>query len=352
MRRKKILFISPSLSSGGSERVISILANNLSYKYDVELCLVRDKVDCYEVDDKVNLIRFKCKTSNKIIKIIKRLFFIRKEIKRNDIVISFMYDINFMTLIAGIGIKNKKIISERGNPIIENKKSFLIPLFRKLLYPLSDVIVFQTDQAMNWFSDKLKKKGVVIPNPINSTLYDYFSRKRRKVIVAVGRLTEQKNFPLLINAFEKISKKYPDFMLEIYGDGHLKSELASIVTKLNLSNRVIFKGYVNNIEEQIYDAYMYVSSSNYEGISNSMLEAMAMGIPSICTDCPVGGAKLVIKNNVNGILIPVGDEKALINAMDKLISDFDFARGISMKALELRKDYSIDKIVNMWVDIL
>ena len=114
---------------------------------------------------------------------------------------------------------------------------------------------------------------------------------------------------------------------------------------------MFFPGYISNVNEKMCNAAMYVSSSNFEGISNSMLEALAMGVPTISTDCPVGGARMMIQNNENGILIPVGDEEALYKAMLKIAEDSEFAQKISNNAINIKQEYSIDKIVKKWENL-
>jgi len=149
-----------------------------------------------------------------------------------------------------------------------------------------------------------------------------------------------------------VSQIHKDYKLIIYGRGHMLRELKLPRKKLNLEEKVKFPGYVDNLMERIKNASIYVSSSDFEGISNSMLEALAMGIPSICTDCPVGGAAMVIENNKNGILIPVGDVKALSGAMLKIIEDKEFANLLSTEAVKVRKKYDVSKICKKWIDII
>ena len=138
--------------------------------------------------------------------------------------------------------------------------------------------------------------------------------------------------------------------MEIYGEGPLKNELQDKINNYHLNESVFLKGYVDDVDEKMRIASIYVSSSDFEGISNSMLEALAMGIPSICTDCPVGGARLMIKNNVNGILISVGDKEKLVSAMKKITGDENFAQKLSDNAIKISEKYSVEKIAKMWID--
>lgn len=354
---KKILFVNSSLASGGSERVMTLLANEFANRnYDVSMFLLRDgKKDVYKLSEKIKCVRFKYKYKNKLYIGVSRLLKMHNLIKKNkyDVIISFMYDINYMTAISCVGCGSKLIISERADP--KNRTvSFIGRLLNNFSFLKSDKIVFQTKDVMNYFNSKIKSKSVVIPNPVNCHIGKSVFSSRKENIIAAGRLTEQKNFDMLIDAFAilKEEKKYSNFKLYIYGEGPLKNILKEKTKSLGLNKDVFFPGFDNNIEEKMKKSYLYVSSSNFEGISNSMIEAMAIGLPVICTDCPVGGASLMIKNNVNGILISVGDVKSLHRSMKKVIDDKDFAQKIGNNAIKVNDDYSINKIVDIWEKVL
>jgi glycosyltransferase involved in cell wall biosynthesis len=266
--------------------------------------------------------------------------------KQNDCVISFMYDINFFTLIAGLGLHKEVIISERGNPEVDDKRRW-VHYGRKWLYPLASKVVFQTRMAMEFFSPKIREKSAIIPNPINS-LPDWHHGEKEKTIVAIGRLVPQKNFTLLLDAFNDFHKNHPEYNLTIFGEGNLRPQLEQQVVENKLDGVVSLPGFADDIYAKIKTAGIYVSCSNYEGISNAMMEALAMGIPSVCTDCPVGGAALVINDGINGLLIPVNDKKALVTALNQIADDKEFAKKLCRNALQVRVDYSLEKIGNEW----
>ena len=348
------MFLNSSLDSGGSERVMSIIANGLAEKkYDVTMALLRDKKRVYYVNDDVNVVQFKYKSSNKLNKFFSRFFQYRELLKKvkPDVIISFMWDINLFTIISSVGYKSKIIVSERAHPCMGTQNLFR-KFGQKYLYLLANKVVLQTDYVKKFFSTKVKAKAVVIPNPVEKRKAINYGNNNKKVIVAVGRLTEQKNFQLLIDSFSKFHKSFSDYRLEIYGDGPLKSVLQNMISNYGLNDYITLMGYASDVDSKMRQASFYVSSSNFEGISNSMLEALSIGLPCICTDCPVGGARLVIKNNVNGILIPVGDEIALIKAMNKIANDSDFASRLSKESLKVREEYSIDKIIKRWEELL
>ena len=169
---------------------------------------------------------------------------------------------------------------------------------------------------MIYYPESIRKKGVVIPNPIavdNPSTVNSGEENNR--VIAAGRLHKQKNFPLLIRAFAAFSKDFPNYSLDIFGEGEEREALQKIVKNLSLTDKVFLKGKTDALFDEFLKSTIYVSSSDYEGISNSMLEAMAAGLPTICTDCPCGGARATIKDGVNGLLVPVGDEDALADAL-------------------------------------
>lgn len=352
---KKVLFVNSCLTGGGSERVMSIIANVFSNNnIETEMVLLREKgPDTYFIDNKIKCYRFHYKNKNKIIMAIDRVKQLRKIIKNGnyDYVISFMYDINITTIVASLALKTSLIISERNDP--NQRKTFrLFKNIEFLLYNKSKKVVFQTKEVLDLFPKYIKEKSVVILNPIRKDLPNVHEGKKEKIIFAAGRLTEQKNFRMLINAFYEFNKIYPEFKLKIYGKGPLYNELKKQINEMRLNGKVELCGYIENLNEITKSYYMYISSSNYEGISNSMLEAIAMGIPSICTNCPVGGAAATIKDEENGILIPVNDEKALFEKMIYLVENKDVYKKISQNGTLLRETLSEEKISQLWLDLI
>lgn len=351
----RILFLNSSLTSGGSERVMTLLANKFADKgIDTTMSLVRELgPDTYKVNDKVDLIRYKYGTKNKAIIAIKRFKKIRKQIKKGcfDAVIVFMNDLNLITLIAAGNLGTPIYISERADPSKRNVGK-LYKLLEKHYYPKCAGIVFQTSDVAAQFPDELRKKSTVIPNPVSENLPEPYTEKRKKKIVSAGRLTDQKNFPMLINTFARFHREYPEYELFIYGKGPKEAELKELVKSKGIESSVHFPGFVDNIINEIMDAEIYVSTSNFEGISNSMIEAMAMGLAVICTDCPVGGARMMIENGVNGILIPVEDEELLHNELAEVANDNYRADKLGNNAIRIREQFSADRVSDIWIEMV
>ena len=354
MNKKKILFINASLSNGGSERVMVLLANELSLRgYNVEMIVLGGSKTTYIPSEKIKIIKLNTNNGKtKIQKRIQQVKNIRNHLKseKYDTIISFMEEVNVITLLSSYNLNCNVIISERCNP--KTRKKGLWYYLSMCLYKYASKIVIQTEQVRSMLFKNVRNKCFVIPNPVNIDIPLPYVKTRRKVIIAAGRLTDQKNFHMLIDGFSEFSKKHKDYMLEIYGVGPLLEELKSYAVGLNLQSKIEFKGFVNNLNDKMNSSTMYVSTSNYEGISNTMIEAMAMGVPTVCTDCPVGGASLMIRHEENGVLIPVGDTQKLIYYMNKIVEDDIFRNKISNNSIEIKDTYSIQKIVDKWEKIL
>jgi len=352
--RKKIVLINNVVGNFGVGRVMNALANGLYSKgYDVTIFFMQDGENGYEYEDSIKRKVIFENRDNSMKRKIARVLKLREILKENNdsTFIVFEYFLNMQVLMASFGLKRRIIISERNDPNRENSR-FIIKNLRNLLYKTSHKLVCQTEDARKYFPDSVRKKAVVIPNPIKSDLPNPHVGERRKVITNFCRLNKQKNLPLLIDSFEKLVKNYPEFKLEIYGDGPEKQNLTDYISKRELDKSVFLYDSVSNIHEIVKDAYLFVSSSDYEGLSNSMIEAMAIGIPSICTDCPCGGAKMIIKNGVNGLLVPVNDSNKLYLSMKEVLDNPKKAEKLSTNGVSIRDTLAVERIVEQWSNLL
>ena len=238
------------------------------------------------------------------------------------------------------------IVSVRNDPNVEYK-SKINNLVMKILYPLADGFVFQTEDAKNYFNKKIQSKSVIIPNSIKETFIqrEIYTGEKDKIIVNIGRLEKQKNQELLIEAFNDVKDEFLDYNLYIYGEGTLKENLKNKIKEMDLENRVFLKGEVENIEEKIEKSSVFVLSSKYEGMPNALMEAMALGVPCISTDCPCGGPKFLIQNGVNGILAKVDKKEEIVQGIRKILSDENFANDISKNAIKIREKLN-PKVIN------
>lgn len=353
----KITFCIDSLSKGGAERVLVNLANyfakSKTNKINI-LTLRKDNNIAYMLNNNVELISLNINTGKKnafqkIHNLILNLKTYKKYIKKNnpDIIISFLPRASYYSAIIACITKTKLIISERNNPnsIYANKIKKFITTH---LYKKANMLIFQTNMAKNFFCKKIQKKAVVIPNPVSEEFFNKcYNGKRNKNIVNVGRLTEQKNQKLLIDAFYDFSKRHNDYNLIIYGEGPLRTELEEYIKSLNLETLVKLPGIIDNIADKIVDSSMFVFTSNYEGMPNALMEAMTLGIPCISTDCPCGGPREIIDNGINGFLVPVGEKNEIVSKMEEIIMD-DVSQKFSINAVEKMQLYKNDLINEKW----
>ncbi len=358
---KKCLLLIPRMGNGGAERVMATIANNLCDKNEVHIVTMTDAESFYALDERVRITGLgqNVNRKNKITLLwsmaiggIKTFFSLNAMIKkeRPDVVLSFLQSANMMAiLLKMLGGKFRLVVSERCDP---SERGFGNRFFEKYFYRVADITVCQSKKVMEFFKAKHREKMVVIPNPIAaSAIPERFEGKRRHTVVGVGRLSEQKNFEMLIRAFSKLPEKFSDYTLEIYGGGPLEDKLQHLIDEIQLSDRAKLMGIKKNIMHSISDVALYVMSSNYEGFPNALAEAMATGIPVISTDFSTGVAKDIVKEE-NGVVIPVGDEEALVKAMEKMLSEDEKWESMSMENRKLLDTLSEKNVIKMWEQVL
>ena len=353
---RKIIVVTTHMTNGGAQRVLTSLVNEWE-RTNNEVLLIQTRAgafsDSYVIDRKTKIINLKVR-GNELVDCIRNVPALVKILKNNKdaTVIAFLNSCIMLVGLASLFIPNRIVFSERNDPEQYPTKR-IKRLIRDIMFTRADVCVFQTEEAKQHFFKTVQRKGVVIPNPISNKLPERYLGEREKVIVAVGRLSKQKNFPLLINAFSVVYKSYPDYKLYIYGNDEGEGEkLKRLIKELKLDSSVHLMGFCSDIYNEIQKATMYVSSSDYEGISNSMMEALGLGIPTVCTDCPVGGARQVINNGINGILVPVRNQKALSDAMLTIIENEDFAEKIAKEGYNIREKFPIERVAEKWLDLM
>ncbi len=346
----KICFITATMAGGGAERVIANLSNELVKRgHDVTILLTTEYVIEYELDSNVRVVQVSAKTAHDSRKRLQRIWALRKYLKQNRdaYFISMPTDTNIYVLLASLFLKINLTISERNDPnAYENKK------LRDIAYILAKKVVFQTPDAKQYFCKRIQKLSTIIPNPVSSNIQVQETIKRRKRVVAVGRLDEQKNHWLLIDAFELFLKEYPEYELYIYGKGNLQEELMQYIQQKNMQSKIVLAGFSKNVWEEVADCAMYVLPSDYEGMPNSLLEAMAVGMPVIATDCPIGGPRMLIEHEKNGLLVPVGDKEKLYLAMRCLEADEAFSKTLADNAAKIKITLSVENICDKWLDYI
>lgn len=343
---KKIIFISGSMTRGGAERVISILSNyfvNSGWNVSIITCL-HHEIE-FDLDPRIQMIDISNPPRNQLADTPRMIFALKSIIKKEkpDIVLSFMVKISIITAIACRGLHVRLFMSERSDPI--NSRTWVLRQIGEWAYSQATAVVLQTNQVKNCFHKKVQKKSIVIPNPV--TVQAYASENKEKVIVTVGRLEKPKNYKMLINAFSLFYQTHPDYRLRFYGTGTLEKKLKNQVRNLGLTDAVDFMGNTMDVHLQIKNASLFVLSSDFEGLSNALIEAMMMGLPCISTDC--NGADAIIDANESGMIIRRGDTHALAEAMCKMIDDRKLAESYAAEAhRRTMSRFSADLICKQW----
>lgn len=351
----KITFFIGRLSGGGAERVVANLASYLykTHQYDISIVTLGNVDKTYPIEKSIKIYPLQTNEEKKVFLITKLIMLYRlwKYTKKNmsDVYISFLPSCILMSLSLKWLLKGKIICSERCYPKVYGKwQSFAL---RKLA-PLADGWIFQTKEIADCYLINETKKHI-IPNAINKNLYNKeHEENMEKYITAVGRLTPQKNFSMLIKAFSHIKDKFLDYQLRIYGQGEQREELIRLIKELNCEKQVKLCGFADDINQKICNASVFVLSSLYEGIPNALLEAMAMGVPCVATDCLGGGAKLLINNEHNGLLIPSNNIDALEKSLVQLLNDREYAVRLGNNAKKIRVDYAESIVYSKWNDVI
>ena len=346
----RLLFVVSQLSTGGAERVISILANNFALRgYEVHLVTFLDVPDAYILDSRIIHRRIPQCEGNRAIQHLMRMKWIREYIRKNCIDAYITFEHYYGWTCAFKNCENY-ITSMRNDPT-HDKLSFVERILRKVNFENAKAVVFQTTEIKEYFSSRVQKHAYVIKNPLPKNI-PYGDSTREKRIVAVSRLEQQKNIPMLLKALRIVVDIHPEVILEIYGDGSEKKRIEQLIRELNLEKNVQLKGFCNNVDERIVNAYMYVCTSNYEGLSNALLESMAMGLAIVSTDSSGGGAREVIKDGVNGYLVPINDDVKLAERMITLIDNPEKAFAMGQKAIEIRDELSETVVCDEWEKII
>lgn len=361
----RLTLIIATIGAGGAERVLSHLANTWAQKgWEITLFSFDDGSEppFYELHSLVHHIPLGLnkKSRNPFVRlknIIGRTLILRRAIieSRPNAVISFIDENNVRVLLSTIGLSIPVIVNEQNHPFCE-KISFVWDLLRRWLYRRAAAVVVLTPSAIPYFSSRIQKRIKVIPNPAAVQKNDLPVSKankngNRKLLIAMGRLTEQKGFDFLLQAFAKISHKHPDWSLVIWGEGPQRAYLENMKSRLGLNGRVEFPGLTKQPYEQFAQADLFVLSSRWEGFVMVLLEAMACGLPAVSFDCPTSPRE-IIRDGTNGILVPPENVDALSEGMNRLMENDAERKRMASRASEILERYGMERIAGMWESVI
>lgn len=335
------MFFIGSLSWGGAEKIITLLAQSyLDKGYKVYIVTVLSNKNVFDLDPRIEVVSIARENKSNISNVghwIKSIKSLLANIKPS-IVVSFVCRINLLVIYAKVKSKLhcRLIISERNDPRYDTRGT-LAKIALRYLYPKADLLICQTSKEKAYFTKKIQAKTVVIPNPVFLTAEPVPFEQKKKIIINAARYDESKNQKLLIDAFTNVVSKDKDneFELHFYGSGSLKESLVNCVKDKHMDSKIKIFDSIKTVQQKISEASIFCLSSNYEGMSNALMEALLLGTPSISTD--TSGADDLIIDGKNGYIISDNDAGDLENALTTLINDSNLRK--SMYDYCLSRDY-------------
>jgi GalNAc-alpha-(1->4)-GalNAc-alpha-(1->3)-diNAcBac-PP-undecaprenol alpha-1,4-N-acetyl-D-galactosaminyltransferase len=363
---RRLTLVVPSLTFGGAEHVVAQMANHWATRGEdvTVVTLSATRCDTYRLAPSVKRIALDLQIESRgsiqaIANNLVRVRKLRAAIDRSDhqVVISFTDQMNVLTLLACRPLNVDTVISERIDPsqqAIGRAWSFL----RRRTYPSARALVVQTERVRQQMIPVMRGRPIyVIPNPVQAPSNEAEKRQRRdsaaspRQIVAMGRLAPQKGFDLLIEAFARISERFPQWSLTILGEGPQRRALEELVVQRGLKDRVRLPGWEPEPIAVLRQSELFVLSSRFEGFPNALLEAMAAGLAVISFDCPSGPAE-IIRDGIDGVLVPPEDVAALANAIERVMADEPLRRRLATEAVHVIDRFSVDRYYARWDAVL
>jgi glycosyltransferase involved in cell wall biosynthesis len=355
----RLVLVITDLQSGGAQRVITTLANYwVGTGIEVHLISLedRDRPSFYALDERVVHHTYALNEARSgRFDVLKSLMDMRVYVRkilldvRPDAVIAFLDTANCVAVSAAAGLKTPVLISERSNPKL---RSLTVPyrILRRLLFPRASTVVILSDRYQEFLPGSARRRAVVIPNPVLVPPPSPADLARRPghTCLAVGRLEGVKQFDRLIRAFARVSSKHPDWRLDIWGKGSQKEALESLIGELGMNNVISLRGLTQRPHDEMRSADLFVLTSRHEGFPNVLCEAMACGLPVLSFDCPHGPSE-IIRNNVDGLLIPNGDDEALVASLDRLMASKAERDRLAAQAPSVLDRLGIETVSAKWM---
>ncbi|WP_277935107.1 glycosyltransferase [Parablautia muri] len=348
-----------ALTKGGAERVLVNLADYFAEKgYRVTMVTQYQKENEYLLNEKVKRVISDISqeetTGNRLVNFKRRFRKLRNiwKAERPDVILSFIGKNNMMAILTSRFLRIPVAVSVRAEPKEEYYHTWM-RFMARCLFAWADGVILQTRRCFDFFPEKVRRKAIILQNPVSAVFFrERYEGVREKTIVAVGRVDENKNHEMIIRAFAEIAQEFSDYKLIIYGDGECRKKLMELVEEKKLSEQVLLPGSIDNVADAIYKAHIFVLSSNSEGVPNTLIEAMVMGLAVISTDCPCGGPADLIENGKNGILTPVGDIASMREHLRSLLADTQMADKLGIAAAGMAKTYRPEHVYGGWEKFL
>ncbi len=354
-----IAIVIAGLGAGGAERVVSLIAGNWvgnGHRITIIAFEEPDAPIFHPLDPRVELLRLGGSRSARrglagLRTNFQRCLRLRRTLDalRPDVTISFLTKINVLTLLASLGSEQRVVVAERNNPRLQ-RASRLWTLMLARLHWRANAIVMQTQASLECLGRAARRRAIVIPNPITINPTGRADRPKF-TLAATGRLTWQKGFDLLLDAFARIAERHPLWTLVIWGEGEERAALERQIRDRGLARRVTMPGNSRSPEEWVEQADAFVLSSRYEGFSNALGEAMAAGLAVAAFDCPYSPADM-IRHGENGLLVANGDVAALATELDRLLGDGDLRLRLGRAARGIEERLRPSTIIARWEQVL
>jgi GalNAc-alpha-(1->4)-GalNAc-alpha-(1->3)-diNAcBac-PP-undecaprenol alpha-1,4-N-acetyl-D-galactosaminyltransferase len=355
----KLTLISSSLEVGGAERVISIIANYWSARgWKITILTFDDGSEppFYDLNKGIDYrpLGIENRCGYKLSAVgpnLRRIRILKKAIvaSRPNVVISFGNRTNMMTLLACWGLKVPTIVNEHVHPAFGGL-SKACQLLQKWSYHRASLITVQTHSGLSFFPSVQGYRTCVMPHPVaipSSETIDSQLYTDDRYVLAIGKLSPQKGFDLLIKAFAQVCDPHPEWTLTILGEGEMRSELEDLCLQLGLRDRVFMPGVVKNIDLHLRKADVFALTSRFEGFPVTLCEAMACGVPVIATDC-LSGPREIIHNGIDGLLVVTENVDALASGLDLLMSDPVKRQYLSHHAPSVLNRFGVEPVMAMW----
>lgn len=354
-KQKHIAMLIGALSKGGAERVLVNLADYFANKgYRVTMVTQYKKENEYPLNEKVKRVISDISeeetTKSRAVNFSRRFLKLRNIWKEEkpDVILSFIGKNNMMAIMTSRFLHIPVAVSVRAEPTEEYYNAWMRFMARHL-FSKADGVILQTRRCFDFFPEKVRKKAVILKNPVSGGFFrERYEGVREKTVTAVGRIDENKNHELLIRAFAEIADEFPEYQLIIYGEGDKRKELQKLALQMGYENRIRLPGSIDNVSEAIYKTSVFVLSSNTEGIPNTLIEAMIMGLAVIATDCPCGGPAELIDHGENGLLTPVGDVNKMKENLHFVLNNLQQAEKMGISARKTLDIYRPEKVYGEW----